>query len=272
MSDPKVANGGEELARQKARQELAESSWILEIRRKLADPPPLGLVPKEAPGAADRLAGPGGAGGHEAAAFALRRAAALVVLFVDAGQLWTVITLRTQRLAGHRSPPAFPGSLYGGPVVGEGAESTDSEGEDAESAQAAATASDPAGAWRAALAGGEREAGLYPQAALDLGRLDEVATPAGVIVTPCVAAIPEPALRKREEPAEDAGVDDVVPMPLTVLARPQLVERRPVMVAGEESEILILHVGRHRIWGVTASIVVNLLDRLGMASLGAEAG
>lgn len=210
--------------------DLAASSWILEVRRKLAEPPPAVLVRRGAAG--DGEAAP------QAAGLAPKRAAAMVPLFVDAGQLWTVITERAQRVAGHSSPPAFPGAL-----LGAGAD-----------------------VWQAALSGGEREAGLYPQAALDLGRLDQVATPAGVVVTPCVAAIPETALRKREEPADDAGVEDVVPLPLAVLARPQLVERRPVELAGETQEILILHVGRHRIWGVTAAIVVNLLARLGFGS------
>ncbi len=269
-----ISKGLEESrAREKERQELAESSWILEVRRKLADPPPKVLVPK---GSLEAGAGNGDAASGEsaAAAFAPRRAAALVPLFVDAGQLWTVITLRAQRVEGHVSPPAFPGSLYGGPQEGgdEGGEAggdSDEGGEPVPPAPVAAPL-DPAAAWQASLAGGEREAGLYPQAALDLGRLDEVATPAGVIVTPCVAAIPEPAFRKREEPADDAGVTDVVALPLTVLAQPRLVERRPVVAGGEPTEILILHVGRHRIWGVTAEIVVNLLARLGMGELGRE--
>jgi hypothetical protein len=214
-------------------EDLAASSWILEVRRKLAEPPPAVLVRRGSTGD-----GGGEAAPPAAAGLAPKRAAAMVPLFVDAGQLWTVITERVQRVAGHRSPPAFPGALLAG----------------------------GADVWQAALSGGEREAGLYPQAALDLGRLDQVATPAGVVVTPCVAAIPETALRKREEPAEEAGVEDVVPVPLAVLARPQLVERRPVEMAGEPREILILHVGRHRIWGVTAAIVVNLLARLGFGS------
>ena len=57
-----------------------------------------------------------------------------------------------------------------------------------------------------------------------------------------------------------------MPLPLAVLAHPRLVERRPVEVAGGEQELLILHVGNRRIWGVTASIVVNLLARLGLGT------
>jgi len=288
--DQETSPGLEESqAREKARQDLAESSWILEVRRKLADPPPQVLVPRESLGedggnGASAAAAESATAGA-AAAFAPRRAAALVPLFVDAGQLWTVITLRAQRVEGHASPPAFAGGLYGGPKegAGEGGEGEGSGGAgdgigdgdggasgEPEPPAPVADALDPAAAWQAALAGGEREAGLYPQAALDLGRLNEVATPAGVIVTPCVAAIPEPAFRKREEPADDAGVIDVVALPLTVLANPRLVERRPVVAGGQPTEILILHVGGHRIWGVTAEVIVNLLARLGMARLGEE--
>ena len=51
----------ESRAREKARQELAESSWILEVRRKLSDPPPQVLVPKESLEAGSGNGGPASA-------------------------------------------------------------------------------------------------------------------------------------------------------------------------------------------------------------------
>ena len=204
--------------------ESALDSWIVEVRRRFAAPPPLRYAPAA-----------GGNGAGAPAGEAARRAAALVTLWVDAGELWTLITERAQRLAGHRSPPAFPGALAG----------------------------DDEGAWQAALRGGEQEAGLDVRAALDLGRLDELATPAGVVVTPCVAALPARIVDQRGAPAAAAAVEEVVALPLSALAQPQLVERRPVEVAGRASEIVILHVGRRRIWGVTARVILNLLARLG---------
>lgn len=204
----------------------ALESWIVELRQRLATPPPR------------RFTAAGGNGGAPAAADAPRRAAALVPLWVDAGGLWTLVTERVQRLAGHKSPPAFPGAL----------------------------AEDEESAWQAALRGGEREAGLDTRAALDLGRLDEAATPAGVVVVPCVAALPAAIVEQRGAPAAEAAVEAVVPLPLAALAAPQLVERRPVEVGGRASEIVILHVAGRRIWGVTAEVILNLLGRLGMGA------
>lgn len=225
-----------------------ESSWILDLRRRLADPPPRVLVRPGGNGHGEAAAGGAPEGGAEGATgMEPKRAAALVPLYVDAGQLWTILTEREQRVAGHLSPPAFPGALVG-------------KGEDGK----------PEEPWQAALRGGRREAGLYPRAALELGRLDEAATPAGVVIVPCVAALPEAALKKREEPAEGSGVTDVVPIPITALARPRLVEERPVRVGDREEEIVILHVGKRRIWGVTATLILNLLSRLGLG--GSPAG
>lgn len=203
-------------------------SWIVEIRQRLEEPPPRVVV-----SAADGDGNGGGGDGDER-----RRASALVPLWVDAGELWTLVTERAQRLAGHRSPPAFPGAL----VVG---------GEEA---------------WEAALRGGEEEAGLEPKAALELGRLDQVVTPAGVVIVPCVAALPKAIVEQRGEPSPDAAVTEVVPLPLSALADPRMVERRAVEVQGQPQEIVILHVGKRRIWGVTAAVIANLLVRLGLVA------
>jgi len=211
------------------------ASWILELRARLAEPPPRTLAVAGGNGG-NGVPGNGGPG-KGAAGVPPRRAAALVPLYVEAGHLWTLITERTQRLAGHRSPPAFPGALL-------------APGEDV---------------WEAARRGATSEAGLDGRAALDVGRLDDVATPAGVVITPCVGALPAALVAQRGEPAAEAGVTEVVTLPLVALAQPKLLERRPVEAAGGQREITILHVGKRRIWGVTADVVLNLLARLGMA-------
>ena len=80
-------------------------SWIVEIRKRLADPPPRVV---DVSSLANQGAGTGGNGDRVEEP---HRAAALVPLYVDADNLWTVITERAQRVAGHSSPPAFPGAL-----------------------------------------------------------------------------------------------------------------------------------------------------------------
>src|SRR4051794_33241502 len=64
-------------------------SWILALRQRLASPPPRRLV--------------------ASAAGARRPASVLVPLYVDAGELWTVLPLRADTLPSHRSQIAFPG-------------------------------------------------------------------------------------------------------------------------------------------------------------------
>ena len=94
------------------------SSWILQVRQRLASPPPARLAPGEA-----------------------RQASVLVPLYVDAGQLWTVLTRRTEDLPHHRGQIAFPG---GGREIGEDA-------------------------WDAALRESHEEIGLDPKKVLRLG-------------------------------------------------------------------------------------------------------
>jgi 8-oxo-dGTP pyrophosphatase MutT (NUDIX family) len=211
------------------RKELSEQSWILEVRQRLVQP-----LPKPD---ADRP-GDGDGGDGDQPAEKPPGAAALVPLYVDAGQLWTLLTERVPPRPGLASSLAFPGAQV-------------LEGEEP---------------WEAARRGGRLEAGLDPQVLLELGALDPVTTPAGLTVLPCAAALPEAAVRKREDPAEDAGVADVVPFPLRALAAPNLMENREVAVGGRVQELVIHHVGRHRYWGVTAAILAELLTRLGLGA------
>jgi 8-oxo-dGTP pyrophosphatase MutT (NUDIX family) len=184
-------------------------SWIVEIRNRLVSPPPKRLAASD-----------------------LRQAAVLVPLYVDAGELWTVLTKRTDDLPSHRGQIAFPG---GGRELKE----------------------DP---WAAALRETEEEIGLDPKRVLPLGQLDEGETPAGFRVIPCVGAIPfayEARLNERE-------IAEVFSLPLTAFSNPRMVEERPVKINGVERLLLVYHIGNRQIWGLTARILQNLLVRLGL--------
>lgn len=189
--------------------ESPRQSWIQVLRERLASPPPRRLPPSE-----------------------LRQAAVLVPLYVDAGELWTVLTKRTDTLPSHRSQIAFPG---GGRELKE----------------------DP---WAAALRETEEEIGLEPRVVLKLGELDEVESPAGFRVIPCVGAIPYPYKTKLNE----AEIAEVFSLPLTAFANPRLVEEREVVINGMKRNLLIYHVGNRQIWGLTARILQNLLVRVGL--------
>lgn len=184
-------------------------SWIVEVRRRLESPPPKRTPPDD-----------------------LRQAAVLVPLYVEARELWTVLTERAADLPHHKSQIAFPG---GGQELGEDI-------------------------WETALREAREEIGLPEKAVVRLGELDEAGTPSGFSIVPCVGAIPgvfEP------EPNE-AEIADVFTLPLSALSNPNLVEDRAVSIDGIQRTLRIYHVGRRQIWGLTARILQNLLRRLGL--------
>jgi len=188
---------------------LDNETWIAEVRRRLESPPP-----RRRP-SGDR-----------------RDAAVLVPLYVEARELWTVLTERSIDLPHHKGQIAFPG---GGRELGEDM-------------------------WEAALREAQEEVGLAPEAVLRLGELDEAETPSGYRIVPCVGAIPH-GFEPRPDPTEIA---DVFSVPLSALSNPTLVEDLAVSIDGVERSLRIYHVGRRKIWGLTARVLQNLLRRLGL--------
>jgi 8-oxo-dGTP pyrophosphatase MutT (NUDIX family) len=188
-----------------------KQTWILALRERLASPSPERLAPSEA-----------------------RQAAVLVPLYVDASELWTILTQRTETLPRHRNQIAFPG---GSREVGEDA-------------------------WAAALRETHEEIGIDPTKVLRLGELDEVDVPSGFSILPCVGAVPFPY----ETRPNEAEVAEVFSIPLSAFANPRVVEERQVEIEGAVRSLRIYHVGRRQIWGVTARILQNLLVRVGLES------
>lgn len=184
-------------------------SWILELRAKLENPMPV----RQAMGDA-------------------KAAAVLVPLFVDAGQLWVLLTKRADSLSHHRGQIAFPGGVI-------------EPGEDP---------------WTAALRESHEEIGLEPKKVLRLGRLDEAQTPSGYHITPCVGVVPFP-VETRLNPDE---IEEVFPVPISALANPTMVEDRRINLDGVKRVMRVYHVGRRQIWGFTAKVLENLLLRLGI--------
>jgi 8-oxo-dGTP pyrophosphatase MutT (NUDIX family) len=185
-------------------------SWIQQTRQLLASPPPRRLP------AADS-----------------RQASVLVPLFVEAGELWTLLTKRADDLPHHKSQYAFPG---GGRETGESA-------------------------WDAALREAREEIGLEPKVVLPLGELDELAAAGSDHrVIPCIGAVPWPV----ETKPDAREIAEVFAVPLSAFANPKLIEDRPVTINGRERWLRIYHLGNRRIWGLTALVLKNLLVRLGL--------
>jgi 8-oxo-dGTP pyrophosphatase MutT (NUDIX family) len=160
---------------------------------------------------------------------------AVLILLRDHDGAWEVFfTRRSERVADHRGQIAFPGGR---------AETGDS------------------GPLQTALREACEEVGIPPGAVHPLGILDPVDTSSGFRVWPVVGVIRADADPRPSSPE----VADVFWAPLEWLAAEGRWERRIVDPAapGETRTAIFFeaHQG-HVIWGATAEITVQLLDRL----------
>lgn len=114
----------------------------------------------------------------------------------------------------------------------------------------------------AALREANEEIGLLPAQAEPLGYLDPMRTITGYRVVPTVARL-DPDFVPRPDPAEVAAVFEV---PLSFLLARDHLRRLDVEFQGSIRHVLefVPYPGapEQRIWGVTASILLNLRDRL----------
>lgn len=167
-------------------------------------------------------------------------AAVLVGLLPRGTDLQVLLTRRTDVLRHHAGQVSFPGGRVeasdGGPLA-------------------------------AALREAHEEIGLPPADVEPIGWLDPLATITGYRVLPVVARI-SPAFQPVPDPGEVAEVFEV---PLSFLLAPSNLARIGIEFGGRTRHVLEFK--RHgdpgdasraarRIWGVTASILANLRDRL----------
>ena len=92
-----------------------------------------------------------------------------------------------------------------------------------------------------------------------IGELDEASTPSGFQIVPCVGAVPFPL----ETSINEAEIAEVFAVPLLAFTDFSMVEDRLVKIDGVERTIRVYHLGKRQVWGLTARIVQNLLQRLG---------
>jgi hypothetical protein len=92
-----------------------------------------------------------------------------------------------------------------------------------------------------------------------IGELDEASTPSGFSIVPCVGAVPFPL----ETEINQHEIAEVFPVPLMAFADYSAVEDRLVKIDDVDRWIRVYHVGKRQVWGLTARIVQNLMDRLG---------
>jgi len=163
-----------------------------------------------------------------------RRPAAVLVGLREGVQPRLVLTVRTDNLPSHAGQVAFPGGRS-----------------DPEDADAVATA----------LRESEEEIGLARKLVKPIGFLDRFETISGYCITPVVARI-DPEARLYPAPAEVAEVFEV---PLSFFLEPTNLRRYTMEFRGHRRDMVEFVHGGHRIWGATAAMLFNLLQRMGRA-------
>ena len=161
-----------------------------------------------------------------------RRPAAVLVPFVRrATALSVLFTRRSERLRHHAGQISFPGG-----------------GIDAGDADAIA----------AALRETNEETGIAKALIEPFGYLDRFDTVSGYSVTPVAGFVHENySVRLQED-----EVDEVFEVPLAFILDPASLKREHLLWRGRERDIFAFEWEGRRIWGATAAILKNLLDRL----------
>jgi 8-oxo-dGTP pyrophosphatase MutT (NUDIX family) len=160
-----------------------------------------------------------------------RHPAAVLMGLRDAEQPGLVFTVRTDHLSSHAGQVSFPGGR-----------SDPSDGD----------------ALTTALRESEEEIGLDRSLVTPLGYLDCFETISGFCITPVVARI---APEARFHPAPDE-VAEVFEVPLTHFLEPTNLKRYVMDYRGHRREMVEFEHSGHRIWGATAAILLNLVQRM----------
>ena len=161
-------------------------------------------------------------------------AAVLVGVTVDADTPSVLLTRRHDGLRHHAGQVSFPGGRI---------EAYDRSPADA------------------ALREAREEVGLMAGQVTALGYLDPLLTITGFRVLPLLGLI-EPGFVPRPDPGEVAEAFEV---PLDLLLDPAMLERIELQFGGRPRHVLQYRYEQQRIWGVTASILFNLRERLASA-------
>ena len=160
-----------------------------------------------------------------------RHAAVLVGLIDAVHGTDVLLTLRSAGLRNHGGQVSFPGGRI--------------------------EVDDPSPA-HAALREAAEEVGLHAEQARPLGYLDPLLTISHFLVLPVVTRI-DPNFDPRPDPSE---VAEVFRVPLEVLLDLTMLERTSLHFGGRERHVFQYRYQPQRIWGVTASILYNLRERL----------
>ena len=164
-------------------------------------------------------------------AAAVTPASVLVPIVTHGAGLTVLFTQRTAHLRAHSGQVSFPGGR---------AEPEDASPE------------------FTALRETQEEIGLPPERVEVLARMPEYLTRTGYRVTPVVGLV-VPPLELAPDPRE---VEEVFEVPLAFLLDPANHQRETRELAGKTVGFWVMQYERHRIWGATAGMLMNLYRML----------
>ena len=162
---------------------------------------------------------------------ALRPAAVLVPLFLRDDEPWLLFTRRTEHLPKHSGEISFPGG---------GAEEQDAD------------------VWQTALRETEEEVGILPGDVRRLGRLDDIYSVHGYRVQVCVGSYLAPYLYQ----VDANEIAELIELPLARLRDPRIYHQENWRHRGRQVPVDFYLLDGHNIWGMTAAILKQLLQRL----------
>ncbi len=158
-----------------------------------------------------------------------RKACVLVTLVNKEGQLYLLLTKRTDSVEHHKGQISFPGGMV-------------DDGDESESATA--------------LREVEEEIGIPRSAITILGMLDDIHIPSGFIVSPVVGYI-DCLSELTTSPDE---VAEVLLIPLEKFLDPSLRTLETRELKGKQRQVYFYHVWKEPVWGATAHIIKQLTD------------
>jgi len=163
-------------------------------------------------------------------------AAVLLPIIIRRRTPMVLFTLRSTDLNAHAGQVSFPGGRV---------EASDSD------------------AVAAALRETHEETGINPAQVKPLGLLDYVDTITHYRVMPVVGMVDETAVITPDQ----REVAEVFELPLAELLKAEHYQRQSVSHDGQRRSFYSYRYSDHTIWGVTAGILMNLVERLDLAAL-----
>jgi len=167
------------------------------------------------------------------------RTAAVLVPFIDLPEPLLVLTRRADHLPNHPGQVSFPGGA---------AEKDDST------------------AVQTALREAEEEIGLSPYQAQPIGFLDRMDTVSDYRVLPVVALIKPPVDWKPDE----REVAEVFTVPASIALDRGRYQTFPYERDGQVHTVYAMRWQQREIWGITAGILINLINRMELADAAAD--